>query len=86
MVISKKRLTLWHFQRLNGLHNKISFFFFSYFTILSSTCGNNFGRTVARKSSIGHVCAGGAKHSENLGLIVNVYIKYFPANAHNRLV
>jgi len=33
---------------------------FSYFTIFSSTCRHNFGRTVVSKSSIGklYICAG----------------------------
>jgi len=41
----------------------ILIFTFSYFTIFSSTCRHNFGRTVARKS------LSGARHSENLYVI-----------------
>jgi len=54
---------------------QIYFFLFHYFS--TSTCRHNFGKTVARKSSIGglHFFAG-ERYSDNL---------YFPASSHNRL-
>jgi len=94
MVISKRKIsTLWHIRRPNGLHNKIpNFYFFLFQYFFSSTCGHDFGRTVARKSSIvGFVFVQGARHSENLQhlqIVRFIYkiIKSFPANTHNRLV
>ena len=73
MVISKKRLrryvTSWG--RMAFATKYPNFYFFLFRNFLSSTCKPNFGRTVARKSSVGglHVCAGGLN-------ILKMYISF----------
>jgi len=61
MVISKTISRLWHIPMPNGLHkqNILGFYFFLFYYFSCSTRNHHFGRTVARKSSIGaYVCAG----------------------------
>jgi len=51
VIYIKKISTLWHIPRPHSLYNEISYFLFHYF--FCTTCGHNFDRTIARKSSIG---------------------------------
>jgi len=52
--------------------NILTFCFFPFHYFFSSTCGHNFSRTVARKSSIGgFMLVQGVRHSENLHMIHN---------------
>jgi len=54
VVISKKGFRrYWRPKGLKASQQKSKFLFFRISLIFSSTCGHNFGRTVARKSSIG---------------------------------